>query len=164
MMNRNRAPFAGALSDSNVAWHVSVSLADLELHVGSCVESNHNVDEVLGQSKLPQNQPQCGSVDGVERFHKVDEEGVGGEVVLLALAECEGRAEAAINGAALASEAGLLLEPLLLLDKVQMSHDYAREYLRCDVHKQIALQFLHCARSPFFGRSFMRATSHSRSS
>ncbi len=32
----------------------------------------------------------------------------------------------------IASEAGLLLEPLLLLDKVQTSHEYAREYLRCD--------------------------------
>ena len=55
------------------------------------------------QSKLPQDQPRCGSVDCtcVERFHKVDEEGVGGEVVLLALAECDDCAETAINGAAL---------------------------------------------------------------
>jgi hypothetical protein len=108
----------------------------------NCVQSNHDVDEVLEQSKLPQDQPQCGSADCVERFHKVDEEGVGGEVVLLALAECDDCAETAINRAAIASKAGLLLEPLLLLDKVQTSHDYAREYLRCDVEQT------DCSRSP----------------
>ena len=91
---------------------------------------------------------------------------VGGEVVLLALAECNNYAEAAINGAALslASEAGLLLElssPSFSWTKFRRATITHESIFDAMSNKQIALQFLHCARSPFFGRSFMRATRHS---
>jgi hypothetical protein len=136
-----RGSFATPLSYSNLAdGHRSFCIADAddELHCSSCVQADHDVDEVVREAKFLQHLEESLARDGVEGFDKLrlmKSAHVSRLCSLRFSSAIYTRVEEPVDSPSLSSKTVLVLQTFFILHELHGCNNHGGENLGSDVQK-----------------------------